>query len=560
MPAFGNADRYQVTNPHAPRATREDVDAWLRANALAFSIGGIEQFQRDTGVRFADDALDCLDLTPAQRTEFAADAAGVSPRRPSGEQVDAITHNSQQAPRKKTSRRARRHRVTEIGHTPRAGEDRRAHGKDLRWSKHVPRGLIEVTPDLIVVPEDEYGSVLSAFARRTWSGTLPTRSVPTPYRLRLCIDAPRNLFMRPGRERQDYEFRSVWEPLHHALEADLAAALEMPHDESTAPTQLPDVTLNQLLRRRKALAPELGRWIAAASAVVEESRAALHVLIGGRVEVAQDGDVVHEPWLPAPWVAYPPSFGLCMAYAASKEGPFRLCECSRDALEAYAEAADAGQDRDWPHVKAAMSSLVRCGRNLHDILADPGVWAPNVCHRCNGATPSRLWATGVGTFDQSHGWFVAQALAVAGVFGLAGTARERRLARVVENEVRKSFGHPNVGEGWVRETQLAQLLAQCLPGRKIVRHYRPEWMQRLEFDIWVPSLRLAVEHQGQQHFTPISAWGGAEALTRTQERDARKVELAKANDVTLLHFRYDEPLTTTYLSGLLVGAGVTAAR
>lgn len=103
----------------------------------------------------------------------------------------------------------------------------------------------------------------------------------------------------------------------------------------------------------------------------------------------------------------------------------------------------------------------------------------------------------------------------------------RKFSNIFENEVRTEFGHRKVGEGWVSEVMVAQLVGQVFPEEEILRHHRPDWLGGLEIDVYVPGQRLGVEYQGQQHYHPIKAWGGRRALLATQERDERKARLCR---------------------------------
>lgn len=127
----------------------------------------------------------------------------------------------------------------------------------------------------------------------------------------------------------------------------------------------------------------------------------------------------------------------------------------------------------------------------------------------------------------------------------------RDFENAIENVARAEFGFRRVGEGWVSESQLAQIVATLLPGREVVRHYRSEWLEGLELDIWVPELRLGVEYQGQQHFHPVKAWGGAAGLKSVCERDARKATLCAGAAVTLIYVDYTEPLTVQHVRSRL---------
>ena len=133
------------------------------------------------------------------------------------------------------------------------------------------------------------------------------------------------------------------------------------------------------------------------------------------------------------------------------------------------------------------------------------------------------------------------------------TARqaERVLSKKIENDVRQEFGHRKVGERWTSETLLYQIVAHLLPNREVIHHYRPDWLNGLELDIYVPSLALGFEYQGQQHFHAIAAWGGTNALAALQERDARKARLCKETNTVLITVDYTEPLTVDHIRDLI---------
>ena len=235
-----------------------------------------------------------------------------------------------------------------------------------------------------------------------------------------------------------------------------------------------------------------------------------------------------------------------------------------------------------------------------------------LCHRCNLASPTLRYGHEVeaGRFIAYHGWYVAQAylrfgidprtmayladtcpqemqpyaIAVArarealdeagglldeGEAGEPGSRQEmmriaqrrmvtrlyrracRSLDREIESLVREEFGFKRVGEGWVSETMLAQIVRRVFPGQEVLRRQRPAWLQGLELDVYLPALGLAFEYQGQQHFYPVKAWGGEEALQGVLQRDVRKAQICTARGVTLIAIDYTEPLTETYVRGVV---------
>ena len=112
-----------------------------------------------------------------------------------------------------------------------------------------------------------------------------------------------------------------------------------------------------------------------------------------------------------------------------------------------------------------------------------------------------------------------------------------------ENEVRDLLGIPHIGEGWVSERELLNMVKDIFPEHKTVHQASPEWLGRQRLDIFIPELLLAIEYQGLQHYEPIPFFGGEKSLLQTQERDKLKAKLCAENSVKLVYFRYDESIT-----------------
>ena len=79
------------------------------------------------------------------------------------------------------------------------------------------------------------------------------------------------------------------------------------------------------------------------------------------------------------------------------------------------------------------------------------------------------------------------------------------------NLFRAVYGLPAIGEGWVSEGLLFQIVQELFPDERVLTHVRPPWLKGLELDIFVPDRSLAFEYMGQQHYEPVEFFGGEEA-------------------------------------------------
>ena len=83
--------------------------------------------------------------------------------------------------------------------------------------------------------------------------------------------------------------------------------------------------------------------------------------------------------------------------------------------------------------------------------------------------------------------------------------------------------------------------------------YRPDWLGRQSLDLYIPSLRTAIEYQGVQHYLPVEFFGGEEALAQRQDLDRVKKELCAANSVQLIEWPYSVDPTDGNIQKMLSG-------
>ena len=127
----------------------------------------------------------------------------------------------------------------------------------------------------------------------------------------------------------------------------------------------------------------------------------------------------------------------------------------------------------------------------------------------------------------------------------------RAFTKKIENIVREEFCIRKVSEGWISETILYQIVRKVCSGHQVLFHHRPEWLNGLEIDIYMPDMKVAFEYQGIQHYRPIKGWGGEKGFEELKCRDARKVSTCRQLGIRLIKVDYTDPLTESYVQTLL---------
>ncbi len=322
--------------------------------------------------------------------------------------------------------------------------------------------------------------------------------------------------------------------------------------------------------------------------------------------------------LPLPYVHYPGHYGTFIAFSLDETSPIMLCSCAQLPVENYIRLRrmQPPGPNYYPLRMAPLGSLdfpeVIAERSLRykNSPAESISFSLGLCHRCNLSTPSLRYCHEMygGKFKQSFGWYINQSRLRVGISLHSGTvylsdrcpidlqtmfqelqslhrsresianlilnlgqslveirsqlhdidARTSKLGRQLDNKIenitRQEFGVRKVGEAWVSETLLLNIVRRLLPDDEVIHHYHPDWLEGLELDIFVPRLSLAIEYQGQQHFHAIATWGGEESLKANQERDRLKVLRCSQASVTLVTVDYTEPLTEDYIRQVIAKA------
>lgn len=100
---------------------------------------------------------------------------------------------------------------------------------------------------------------------------------------------------------------------------------------------------------------------------------------------------------------------------------------------------------------------------------------------------------------------------------------------------------------WVREKKLYYAIVKNFANYTITRHYRADWLENLELDIYIEEPNIGIEYQGIQHYKPLKHWGGEEGFITRRANDIRKKNLCRAHGTRLIEFTYLDEITEDFV-------------
>lgn len=88
----------------------------------------------------------------------------------------------------------------------------------------------------------------------------------------------------------------------------------------------------------------------------------------------------------------------------------------------------------------------------------------------------------------------------------------------------------------VSERNLLNVIKSHYPD--VVAQKRFTWLGSQSLDIYIPSKKVAIEYQGEQHYRPVHIYGGKRGYREQKLLDKKKIRLCKENGVELYYFTF----------------------
>ena len=78
------------------------------------------------------------------------------------------------------------------------------------------------------------------------------------------------------------------------------------------------------------------------------------------------------------------------------------------------------------------------------------------------------------------------------------------------------------------------------------RQYRASWLKLQSLDFYLPNRNIAIECQGEQHFCPVTHFGGEDRYLDTLNRDLKKAKVCAENGIKVYYIIEEKFKKYTY--------------
>ena len=157
--------------------------------------------------------------------------------------------------------------------------------------------------------------------------------------------------------------------------------------------------------------------------------------------------------------------------------------------------------------------------------------------------------TGIATLDKQYNDIRQYILLVKPNIFVADGYLRKNSKQKLDNKYLKLKGtlvyNGTIKRKWYSEVELFKLVK--IYYKDALYQYRSRWLGQQSLDIFIPSLNVAIEYQGIQHYEPVKCFGGDSAFKERRLRDRKKKELCQENNIKLIEWKYDEQIVKVNL-------------
>ncbi len=203
-------------------------------------------------------------------------------------------------------------------------------------------------------------------------------------------------------------------------------------------------------------------------------------------------------------------------------GQLYLCNCQREMYEALHK----DNLRKLSRKDIITYSSGQTSTHIEVEIYKRCKYKEGICHLCTQTIPNAKWGNiYMPTFKSLYGAYIdtLERFYYGGdryndtMTEAKDTWEEyKKVCNDCENKIRELVGYRKIGESHINETILYMIIKELFPELTILREYSPDWLNRKRLDIYISKLNIGIEYQGEQHYKPVSIFGGEEGFEKNK--------------------------------------------
>lgn len=107
-----------------------------------------------------------------------------------------------------------------------------------------------------------------------------------------------------------------------------------------------------------------------------------------------------------------------------------------------------------------------------------------------------------------------------------------------------------ISSRWKNEQSLYLLVQKQFPDS--IYQYQPTWLSPQSLDIFIPTLNIAIEYQGIQHYQAVDFFGGNNGYKHRLKLDKRKKQLCLEYNIKLIEWNYNYDISKENLNKFIL--------
>ena len=111
---------------------------------------------------------------------------------------------------------------------------------------------------------------------------------------------------------------------------------------------------------------------------------------------------------------------------------------------------------------------------------------------------------------------------------------------------------------WVNEYRLYRMIQQRVSNA--IYQYRADWLNAQSLDIYLPTRKIGIEYQGEQHYKSIDFFGGEDDYKYRMELDRIKKAKAAEQGITILYWSYETLINENSVDAFIKEHGIRPYR